>query len=202
MCAPLPDRRFAERFAERGGAAHSETHHRIKNVPRHIPCRRRSRPDRRPRRGVQIGPVHVSAHASTAARCRASRRASATCVDCPRSVFRQANHFATPPGRQHGPELLALATLDLVGAEMSRPVFRTASIQASRNAVRPPRRAPTHGMPHSGVTRWHRVQSSPIRCRKRRVSRAWGSAKLTRSVRMPQCRHRGARQKYLNRRCW
>jgi hypothetical protein len=92
-----------------------------------------------------------------------------------RPVSLQPDHLATDQVGQHGPKVLPFAPLDLVDAQMARPTLRPRPVPTSRE-----RRAGLAAP--SPNSRWNR-----------RVSRACGSTRPTRSVRMPEWRHQSRR---------
>jgi hypothetical protein len=90
---------------------------------------------------------------------------------------------------QHGPELLALAALNLIEANVTRPRFTRVRSHSAETPSPPDAPCPSspHGAPpHDVGIDW---QSTPICCRKRVVTRTFGSANAIRSVRIPQRRH-------------
>ena len=80
--------------------------------------------------------------------------------------------------------------MDLVSPEVSRPAFRSRAVPlGKKRLLRAPRFAPTDAVSHRGVRRRHRLTiESNHAVATARVIRAFGSAKATRSVRMPHIR--------------
>jgi hypothetical protein len=72
------------------------------------------------------------------------------------------DHFAVDNVRQHRPELLALAAVNLVEPEVARSPLRPLRVPPPQERVfGAARRAPAHAMPHRGVTGRHRLAIEP-----------------------------------------
>src|SRR5262245_13568710 len=63
---------------------------------------------------------------------------------------------------EHGVELLRLAAMNFVGAQMLRPSSRSHLVPfAQERFLRPPRFAPTDTVAHGGMRGWHRLAVQP-----------------------------------------
>jgi hypothetical protein len=81
------------------------------------------------------------------------------------AILLQPDHLTAHDIGQHRPELLPFAALNLVGAQMPRPVLGPAPVpRLEKRAFRPTRGAPTHGVPDRRMTCRHRltIEANPL----------------------------------------
>ncbi len=105
----------------------------------------------------------MSVHtASTAALCRASRHVVSNPVKPGPAVFRQADDLPVHEVRQHREELLRLAPVNLVRAQIPGTAARTLGVPfAEERVLRAPGCPPTDAVPHRRMRRWHRLTVHP-----------------------------------------
>jgi hypothetical protein len=64
----------------------------------------------------------------------------------------QAHHLAVHDVGEHGPELVAFATLNLVEPDVTGSALHTCPIPlGEKRLLRAPRLAPAHAVPHVGI---------------------------------------------------
>jgi hypothetical protein len=79
-----------------------------------------------------------------------------------RAVLSQVHHLAADDVRQHGPKALALPSLDLIEADVPRPVFWTPAIPVrQKRQLRSTGLVPADTVAHRRVTRRHRLTVQP-----------------------------------------
>src|SRR5439155_1929762 len=112
---------------------------------------------------VQIGAMHVGAgRVHSGALPRIEARVQQPGQTLLRAGFRQADYFGVHEVRQHRVELLRLASVNLVCAQIARPASWAASVPLrEKSFLRSPRFAPTDAVPYGRVRCRHRLAVEP-----------------------------------------
>src|SRR5216684_2264051 len=77
-------------------------------------------------------------------------------------ILLQPDHLAAHEVGEDGPEVLPLAALDFIDAQMARPPLRPGAIpRFEKGSLRAPGCAPAHRVPYGRVTRRHRLTVEP-----------------------------------------
>lgn len=79
-----------------------------------------------------------------------------------RSIARQTPDLAPDQVREHCPEAIPFASLDLVGSQMTWPTLWSMGIPCfKKGALGPARLAPAHAVAHRRMAGWHRLTVEP-----------------------------------------